>query len=226
MEPSFDTYIANTKVIFGSFPNERVWSQGGLMPNRQLQEPEAGYCIVLRYAEDTTDSISHLMSQIRAILPPVVEYNERNLHSTIGVYSKQRMSEFVPEPVALKGLRMAIEDGISRRPHNLRVELDHWLLNNETIVIPGYPNHDLWRLAKSIGDICSRDGYELEMAQIIHVTTARFISGVSYPIFQQLTRLVKSSPRIGSVKPAAIELATWRCDGLMFELDTHSRYSL
>jgi len=226
MDATFDTYSANAQVIFGSFPNERVWSQGGLAPNRQLQEPEAGYCIVLRFAADTTDAISDLMTQIRSILPPVVEYNERNLHSTIGVYGKQSMSGFVPDPVALKGLRKSVEEGLCRRPHNPRVELGHWLFNSETILIPGYPNHDLWQLAHNIGYACNRNGHALEMVRITHVTTARFINGVTYPIFQQFVRLVRSAPHIGSVMPAAIDLATWRCDGLMFELDTHHRYHL
>ncbi len=177
MDATFDTYSANAQVIFDSFPNEQVWSQGGLAPNRQLQKPEAGYCIVLRYAADTTGAISHLMTEIRSILPPVVEYNECNLHSTIGVYGKRSMSGFVPDPATLKGLRKAVEEGLSRRPQNPRVELGHWSLNSETILIPGYPNQDLWELSQNIGYACSRNGYVLEMARITHVTTARFING-------------------------------------------------
>jgi len=181
---------------------------------------------VLRYAADTTGAISRLMTEIRSIFPPVVEYNECNVHSTIGVYGKRSVSGFVPDPDTLNGLRKSLEEGFSRRPQNPRVELSHWLFNSETILIPGYPNQDLWELSKNIGDACSRNGYVLEMARITHVTTARFISGVTLPIFEQFVRLVKSAPRIGSVMPIAIDLATWRCNGLKFELDTHHRYNL
>jgi len=45
---TFDFYVENAQAIFDGFPNEQVWIQGGLRPNKQLQNPEAGYCIVIR----------------------------------------------------------------------------------------------------------------------------------------------------------------------------------
>lgn len=213
-------------MIFDSFPNERVWSQGGLVPNRQLQGPEAGYCVVLRYPADATGAISHLMTEIRSILPPMVEYNEGNLHSTIGLYGKRSLSGFVPDPATLKGLRKSVEEGLGHRPQNPRVDLGRWLFTSETLLVPGYPNRDLWELSQKIGHACSRNGYVLEMTQVTYVTTARFIHGVSHPIFEQFVRLVKSAALIGSVMPTAIDSATWRCDGLSFELDSHHRSCL
>ena len=65
----FDDFIANSKSVFASFPNERVWLQGGFLPNRQLQKPEAGYCVVMRFDEKTTELIVAFMEKVRAILP-------------------------------------------------------------------------------------------------------------------------------------------------------------
>jgi hypothetical protein len=64
------------------------------------------------------------------------------------------------------------------------------------------------------------------MARVIHITTARFISGISRPEFEQFVHLMKSAPKIASAKPNAIDLATWHCDGLTFDIATHKRYYL
>ena len=42
----------------------------------------------------------------------------------------------------------------------------------------------------------------------------------------KFARLMKAVPLIGSTKPIAVELATWRCDGMTFELGGHGRYPL
>ena len=104
MDTPFESYLANSKAVFERFPNERVWLQGGFVPNRQLQKPEAGYCVVIRYDDKTTDVIAHFMRKVQAILPPVVEYNERSLHTTIGVFDKGELKGFVPDVAVLKSL--------------------------------------------------------------------------------------------------------------------------
>jgi hypothetical protein len=38
-------------------------------------KPEAGYCVVIREDEKTTNAISRFMKKVYAILPPMVEYN-------------------------------------------------------------------------------------------------------------------------------------------------------
>ncbi|CAG0935492.1 hypothetical protein TFLX_04333 [Thermoflexales bacterium] len=223
---TFERYRATAQSSFASFPNEQVWRQGGLTPNRQLEKPEAGYCIVLRYDQETTGAITHFMAKIRAILPPIVEYHERHLHTTIGVYGKGDLAGFLPDPPTIKCLRQSIEAGLGSCAQNLQVALGKWLFNNETILIPGYPNQNLWALTQSIGHACALNGLALDMARMAHVTTARFISGVSRQVFEQFVGLTKSAPVIGSVRPSSIDLATWRCDGLTFELATHRRYPL
>jgi hypothetical protein len=49
---------------------------------------------------------------------------------------------------------------------------------------------------------------------------------VSFQEFEKFGLLVKSAPILGTTKPVAIDLATWRCDGLEFNLVTHKRYVL
>jgi hypothetical protein len=41
---TFTDYLKNAQSIFGSFLNEAVGAQGGVKPNRQIENPEAGYC--------------------------------------------------------------------------------------------------------------------------------------------------------------------------------------
>ena len=223
---TFDQYLADAQAIFDSFPNERVWLQGGIRPNRQLQKPEAGYCIVFRYDEETANTISRHMVKIRSVLPPVVEYNVRNLHTTIGVHDKGEMSEFVLDSAVMKRLGESVAEGLSNCPATPSIKLGRWLFNDEAILVSGYPNHDLWKLMQNVGRACGLNGHPLEMARVTHVTTARFISGASHESFKQLVLLVKSTPFIGSVMPSSVDLATWRCNGLKFELVTHNRYSL
>jgi hypothetical protein len=223
---TFDSFVANAQAIFNSFPNERVWSQGGFGPNRQLDKPEAGYCIVIRYDEKTTRTISRFMTKIRSILPPTVEYSEHNLHSTIGVYGKGELHEFVPDSALLKHLMTSVEDGLSHRPQNPGIAWAGWLFNDEAMLIAGYPNQDLWQLSQNIGRACQENGYPLDMGRIIHVTTARFVSSVTREDFERFIVLMKSAPAIESSRPSAIDVATWRCDGLTFDLATHQRYHL
>lgn len=223
---TLDSFVKNAQAIFDSFPNEQVWLQGGLRPNRQLQKPEAGYCIVIRYDEKTTHAISHFMAKIRSVLPPIVEYSEQNLHTTVGTYGKENMERFVPDSATLQYLIKLVEKGINYRPQNLRVEFGRWLYNDEAILVSGYPNQDLWCLFEDIKNACQENGYPLEMGRIVHITTARFISGISRQEFEKFILLMKSAPTVAHTKPSAIDLATWRCDGLEFNLVTHKRYYL
>lgn len=223
---NFETFTENAQAIFDSFPNEQVWLPGGLRPNRQLQRPEAGYCIVMRYDEMTTAPILHFMTKIRSVLPPIVEYSQKSLHTTVATYGKRDMAGFVPESETIQHLARSVEKGMGNRSQNLRIEFKKWLYNDEVILISGSPNEDLWQLFQKIGSVCQENGYPLEMARITHITTARFISSVSRPEFELFILLMKSAPMIGSTRPSAIDLATWHCDGLTFDLAIHKRYDL
>jgi hypothetical protein len=224
---AFETYVENARTIFESFPNERVWLQGGLRPNRQLQKPEAGYCIVLRYDERTTNSILRFMAQVRSVLPPVVEYSEQTLHTTIGTYGKGDMAKFILDSATLSHLAKAIENGMQGHySTNPCVEFGKWLYNEETILVSGYINRDLWHLFQNIENAGRDEGYLLEMGRITHITTARFMSGVTSQEFERFRHLMKSAPIIEPSRPSAIELATWRCDGRQLHLATHKRYNL
>jgi len=222
---TFDVFVKNAQVIFDSFPNEQVWIQGGLRPNRQLQKPEAGYCVVFRYDEKITRVISHFMKKIRSFLPHLVEYNEQNLHTTIGTYGKSNMKEFVPDSAILQLLMESVEKGINNYSQNICIEFRKWLYNDEAILVSGYPNQDLWCLCQNIGNAFQEDGFSLEMGRIIHITTARFTSNVSFQEFEKFSLLMKSAPVLETTKPIAIDLATWRCDGLEFNIVTHKRLS-
>jgi hypothetical protein len=223
---TFEGFIANSKAVFESFPNEQVWLQGGFTPNRQLQMPEAGYGVVIRYDEKTTNAISHFIEKVRAVLPPMVEYNQQNFHTTLGVFDKGDLEGFVPDSAVLKSLGKAVETGLRDGPENPEVSFEKWLFNNEAILVCGYPNQALWRLSQNIGSTCQQNGVPLERGRIIHMTTARFISAVPRQVFEQFLVLMKSAPAIGITKPSAIDIATWRCDGLTFDLVTHERYPL
>lgn len=223
---TFDRYLANAKAIFDSFPNDAVWLQGGIRPNRQLQNPEAGYCIVFRYDEDTANKISHYMVRVRSVLSAAVEYNLHNFHTTIGVYGKSKMSDFMPDSSVIDCLSVSVNESLRDDHLPSRIKLDRWLFNNETITISGYPNQGLWALMQSIGKVCILNGHPLEMAQITHITTARFIRGINYEGFKQFVFMMKNAPLIGEVMPNFIDVATWQCDGLKFELSSHNRYSL
>lgn len=223
---TFDTFVEKAQAIFDSFPNEQVWLEGGLKSNRQLQRPEAGYCIVMRYDEMTISPISHFMTKIRSVLPPIVEYSQKSLHTTVGIYGKRDMAGFVPKLETLQYLARSVEKGMGDRSQNLRIEFGRWLYNEEAILVSGFPNEDLWQLFQHIGNACQENGYPLEMARISHITTARFISSISRPAFEQFVRLMKSAPTTASAKPSAIDIATWHCDGLTFDIAIHKRYSL
>lgn len=222
----FKNYLANAQTIFNSFPNQNVWLQGGLKPNRQIQNPEAGYCVVLRYDQETTAAIARFMSKVRAVLPPVLEYARRNLHTTIGIYGKGDMGGFVPDPATLQNLAKSVEQGISRGSQDPQIEFGRWLYNDEAMLVSGCPNQALWQIFQDVGIACRENGYTLEMGRIVHITTARFISSVTRPIFEQFVHLMESAPVLGSVRPCAIDLAVWRCDGLTFDIVTHKRFSL
>lgn len=222
----FDEFIANSRSIFDSFPNERVWHQGGLLPNRQLQKPEAGYCVVMRYDEKTTATIAAFMGKVQAILPPIVEYTPQTFHTTIGVYGKAKTEEFVPDFQLISYLAKSVEEGLKGCSGNLCIEFGRWLFNHEAILLSGYPNIDLWQLFQNMEASCKKKGFALEMGRIVHITTARFISSVNYQLFEQFTHLMESAPAMKPAKPKAIDLASWRCDGLTFDLITHERYVL
>jgi hypothetical protein len=223
---TFEGFITNSKAIIERFPNQQVWLQGGFSANRQLYKPEAGYCIVIRYDEKTTSLISHFIQELYSILPPVVEYNERSFHTTIGVFNKSELKGFVPDPSVLKLLSKSVQAGLWKGTENPEVTFEKWAFNNEAILVPGYPNHDLWCLAQNIMNACHENRVPLEPWRIIHITTARFIHGVSQQVFKQFLLLMESAPALEPTKPIAIDVATWRCDGLTFEMATHERYPL
>lgn len=223
---TYDNFAKTAQAIFNSFPNEQVWMQGGLKPNRQLQQPEAGYCIVIRYHEKIIQPILHFMTQVRSVLPPIVEYKERELHTTIGTYGKTDMERFAPDTAILQHIIKSVEKGINAYPKNLSVKFERWLYNNETIIISGYPSRDLWCLFRKIASACQEDGYPLEMGRIIHVTTARFTKGISSQDFEQFRFLMEMAPAIETSKPSAIDIATWSCDGYKFALSTYKSYHL
>ena len=223
---TFESFIANSKAVFKRFPNEQVWLQGGFTPNSQLQKPEEGYCVVLRYDEKTTNLISDFMNKVCTVLPPLVEYNEQSFHTTIGVFAKGDLKGFVPDIALLRLLAKSVETGLRNSPGSPVVTFEKWLYNNEALLISGYPNQDLWRLSQNIGAACQENRVPLERGRILHVTTARFISGVPRPVFEQFLLLMESAPVIGVTKPVAIDVATWQCDGLAFDMVTHERFPL
>ena len=223
---TFDGFVENSQAIFDGFPNEQIALHGGLKPNRQLQKPEAGYCIVLRYSENITGAISHFMTGIRTVLPPMLEYDGQNLHTTVGTCSKGELQGFIPNPALLQQLMKSVEKGIHNHPQNPCVEFGRWLYNDEAILISGYPNSDLWQLCQKIGAVCQENGLPLQMGRMLHITTARFIRGVTSQEFEQFCLLMRSAPAIETARPAGIDLATWCCDGLEFKLVTRKRYSL
>jgi hypothetical protein len=223
---TFERFVGNSQAIFDGFPNEQIWVQGGLKPNRQLQKPEAGYCIVIRYDAETTSTIAQFMTQVRSVLPPIVEYGKQNLHTTVGTYGKGDMQGFIPDSAILEHLIKSVEKGISNHSQNLRVEFGRWLYNDEAMLVSAYPNQDLWQLCQNIGTAYQENGFPLEMGRIFHITTARFISRVTPQEFERFSCLMKSAPAIETAKPASIDLATWCCDGLKFNLVTHKRYGL
>jgi hypothetical protein len=223
---NFESFIANSKAIFERYPNEQVWLQGGFVPNRQLQQPEAGYCVVLRYDGETTHLISHFMSKVYAILPPAVEYNERSFHTTVGIFGKGELKGFEPDSAIPKSLGNSVETGLMNSPRDPKVTLDKWLFNNESLLISGYPNQDLWQLSQNIVNASQGNRVPLEPVTIIHITTARFIRAVPSGIFEQFLHLMQEAPLIGPTKPMAIDIATWRCDGMTFEIVIHERFPL
>lgn len=223
---TFDTFVKNAQTIFDSFPNEAVFTQGGLKPNRQLQYPEAGYCIMLRYAETVTRTISHFMAGVHSIMPSILNYRECELHTTIGTYGKREMGGFSPESIILHRLMQSIEKGLNDYSKGLSVRFGKWLYNDEAILVSGYPNQELWTLFQAVGNACQENRYPLQMGQITHITTARFTMSVSPQTFVQFKDLMQTAPVMEPAKPIAIDLATWHCDGHSFELATHKRYCL
>lgn len=223
---SYQSYLDNAQAIFDSFPNEKVWARGGFRPNRQLQNPEAGYCIVLRYGERTTRAISQFMAKVGAVLPPFLEYREQDLHTTIGTYGKGHMVGFVPSLTILQSLMKAVEKCTKRPLQHLQFTFERWLYNDEVILLSGYPNLELWSLFQEIGSACDEGGCPLETARITHVTTARFICSASHQEFMDFNLVMKSAPAIETCKPKKVDLASWRCDGKHFALVTHQCYEL
>lgn len=223
---TFESFIANSKAIFERFPNEQVWLQCGFIPNPQLHMPEAGYCVAIRYDENTTNLISHFMNKVYAILPPVVAYDQRSFHTTIGVFEKGGLKGFVPDIAVLKSLSRSVEAGLRDCPPDPRVTFGKWLFNHETLLISGYPDQDLWRLSQNIANACRENQVPLEPGRILHITTARFIHGVPRQVFERFVLLMEAAPVIEPVKPSAVDIAAWRCDGLTFEIVTHERYPL
>ena len=219
-------FLENAQSIFESFPNEQVWAQGGLQPKRQLQKPEAGYCVVFRYDEKITSVITHFMAKIHSTLPNLLTYNAENLHTTIGTYGKTDMKEFVSDSTIIRRLEESLEKGLSGHSGNILIEFGKWLYNEEAILIPGYPNQELWHLIQSIGNICQENGLSLDMGRIMHITTARFTENVSFQTFEAFSSIMKTAPVLNGVKPIAIDLATWSCDGLIFNLIPHKHFIL
>ncbi|RPH60817.1 MAG: hypothetical protein EHM81_05520 [Chloroflexi bacterium] len=166
---TYESFVENAQTIFDGFPNERVWLQGGIRPNRQLQKPEAGYCIVLRYDEKTSSIISRFMTTIRSVLSPIVEYNDQNLHTTVGTFGKESADKFSPDSTVLLHLMKSVEKGISGYSQNIHVKFGKWLYNDEAILVSGYPNQDLWYLCQNIGSVFQENGFPLEMGRIIHI---------------------------------------------------------
>ena len=223
---TFTDYIKNAHDIFDRFPNEAVWMQGGIKPNRQVGNPEAGYCIVFHYDEQTATIIREFMTRLQADLPPMLVYDAHNLHTTIGVYGKRELQEFEPDQAIIKRLASSIQEELRHCPPNLCLELGKWLFNNEAVLVPGFPNEALWSLSQGIGDACNLNDLPLKMSRIMHITTARFIDDFNKQMFDRFVFLMKSAPLIGVIKPTAIDVATWQCDGLSFKLATHNRFFL
>jgi hypothetical protein len=166
------------------------------------------------------------MEKVRAILPPIVEYTPKTFHTTIGVYGKEETKEFVPDSELLSYLAESVEEGLNGCSGNPCVEFGRWLFNHETILVSGHPNKDLWQLSQKVEAACKKNELALEMGRIIHVTTARFISGVTRQVFERFLQIMESAPAIEITKPKAVDLASWCCDGLIFDLVTHKRYAL
>ena len=166
------------------------------------------------------------MTRLYADLPPMLVYDAHNLHTTIGVYGKRELQEFETDQAIIKRLASSIQEELRRCPPNPCLELGKWLFNNEAVLVSGFPNEALWSLSQRIGRVCNLNDLSLDTPRIMHITTARFIDNFNKKMFDQFVFLMKSAPLIGAVKPNAIDVATWQCDGLSFKLATHNRFLL
>lgn len=209
-----------------SFPNERIRDQGRFLPNRQLQAPEAGCCVVLRYGRNVTNLLSRFMENIRALLPPIVAYDESSFHTTLGVFQKSDPGTFRRDPTIYRVLAEAVEESMEVLHDRPGIDLMKWLYNQEALLCGGLPNRSLWEFSCRVGEICVARGIPLEMGRMMHITTARFIEGVDQAVFNRFVALMRDAPVPGPVYPRAVDVAAWRCDGLVFELDVYQSLPL
>ena len=85
---------------------------------------------------------------------------------------------------------------------------------------------ELWHLCQDIEKSFQENGFSLDMGRIIHITTTRFSSQISFQEIEQFDLLVKSAPILGTMKPVLIGLAAWNCDGMKLNLVSHERFIL
>lgn len=216
---NFDSYITESRTAMEAFPNERIRDRGCFMPNRQLQTPEAGTCIVLRYDRNVADVLTRLLVPLREILPPIVDYDESTFHTTLGVFQKSAPGDFRQNPTTFRVLAEAVEEGVESLRDRPQIDLVKWLYNREALLCGGLPNRSLWELSRRIGAACRARGFPLEMSRMMHITTARFIKDAGPAVFDKFVARVRDAPVPGVTGPRAVDVAGWRCDGVTFELD-------
>jgi hypothetical protein len=237
----FNQFLEKQNGIYAKFEaaNAQIGETEGVKPDTGGLAKQARFIIALRYPEKVGLLVEEFSAEV-ADAVGAATYGPHNAHSTlsdlkpdegvveINLGSIPEDEELILDTLA-RATREAIDQGLEFLPDS-EVRFDNHLTNGSTVVAPGQPNEDVWKLKQLILEQTKKGGIDLGSgAWGFHMTESRFkeAHNVDSPEVARLVRIIEAAGSLGVAKPTAVDVGYFNTnpeDG--FVLTTYERFDL
>lgn len=136
------------------------------------------YNIVLLYDRDITEQITSFSKELNDIVPCTI-YGNDSCHTTVGVFRGDEKNTQIPEDdKEILDRLVGICEEISKNITEIQIDLGKMLVNNNSVILSGYPDKKFWELQNKLYE--KNDEYlRFRLAWGAHITAGRFNKDVS-----------------------------------------------
>lgn len=193
----------------------------GAKPNQDILNGFDSYLIALRHSLDVNERVESLSKRIGSQVPSIV-YSKENCHTTISGYLILPPGSESEERI-LSVLRVIVQEAIGGIS-SVNINFDRWLYSQDSVIAAGQPNREVFLLSRKIVELGAREGIELKLPKMAHITTARFTKEGKSKELDEVIRLIENEPPLGTSSEMliAVGYAVISSEGFCFDIDWRS----
>lgn len=164
----------------------------GIIPNKRILEGESAYLIGINHEINITEKVSEISTNISSIAEGVVQYDEKNIHTTISPYLLEPIVK-ESDDETIKTLKDIVNKVINSSKWDISMTFKKVLMNQDSIIALGYPTDSFIELSHEINKLAATEGIELRMPKMAHITVARFTEVLGTDTLSHIKTFIEKS---------------------------------